>query len=98
MSQDKTLPDVRPGQVWADNDIRVSGRTLRVERIEDDPKRGEKVAVCTILTNDDETQTRVDRGEKRARDMRGKETRIAVRRMQPNSTGYRLMPQPPQES
>ena len=24
-------PDVRPGQIWADNDPRCAGRTLRVE-------------------------------------------------------------------
>ena len=40
---------VKPGQVWADNDKRAAGRTVRVERIEDGS------AVCTILTNRDAT-------------------------------------------
>lgn len=27
-------PKVRPGQVWADNDKRASGRTMRVESVD----------------------------------------------------------------
>jgi hypothetical protein len=43
-SADEQLPDVRPQQVWADNDARSAGRTLRVDAID-----GQQ-AVCTVLT------------------------------------------------
>ena len=38
------LPDVNTGQVWADNDQRSAGRTLRVDAVDGDR------AVCTVLT------------------------------------------------
>ncbi|MFB6643122.1 DUF6354 family protein [Streptomyces chartreusis] len=40
-----TLPDVRPGQIWADNDKRCEGRTLRVEAV------SARHAQCTDLTS-----------------------------------------------
>ena len=79
------MPDVNPGQIWADNDPRSAGRTLRVDRIE-----GGK-AVCTTLTNVDSTQWRIDRDDRTARDMRGRTTRISLARFRPTSTGYRPM-------
>ena len=79
------MPDVKPGQIWADSDPRSAGRTLRVDRIE-----GGK-AVCTILANADSTQWRIDRDDRTARDMRGRTTRISLARFRPTSTGYRLV-------
>lgn len=73
---DSSLPTVLPGQVWADNDPRESGRTLRVDTTDTTH------AVCTVLT--DRTQQRP--GQPSA----GKTTRIALRRFRPTSTGYRL--------
>jgi hypothetical protein len=76
---------VRPGQVWADNDARSEGRTLRVERIEI-RTFGELVgdvplAVCTVLTPPDNyPQGRV-----------GKQVTIRVSRMRSTSNGYRLV-------
>ena len=74
------LPDVRPGQVWADNDPRCEGRTVRVERIT--VLRDTHVAICTVLTK--ATRATMDRTV-------GRQTVIAVRRFRPNSTGYRLI-------
>lgn len=79
-------PDVRPGQVWADNDKRVEGRTLRVDSIE-----GGK-AVCTILTNADYVQRDLDANRGAwVVDKRGKTTRITLSRFRPTNTGYRLV-------
>lgn len=82
----ETIP-VRPGQVWADNDPRVAGRTLRVDVIE-----GEH-ALCTVLTNAGGQQRLLENPPSwwRARDNRGKQTRISLRRFRPTSTGYRLI-------
>jgi hypothetical protein len=76
--------NVRPGSIWADNDSRSEGRTLRVERIEDGK------AVCVILTNTDSANVSWQQ-----RDMRGKTTRISLSRFRPTSTGYRLIEDAP---
>lgn len=76
--------EVRPGQVWADNDPRSAGRTLRVDAID-----GNK-AVCTILTNTDSTLVYWQQ-----RDMRGRQTRISLARFKPTRTGYRLVKDEP---
>lgn len=86
------LPVVEPGQVWADNDRRSNGRTVRVDRVVNDPTKGEQVAVCTVLTNSDRVQSFIGSGSNHFRDTRGTTVRIAVRRMRPTSTGYRLVP------
>ena len=70
--------EVRTGQVWADNDPRSAGRTLRVDNIENGK------AVCTVLTNIEDTALRL-------RDMRGRTTRISLSRFRPTATGYRLI-------
>jgi hypothetical protein len=75
------MTDVKPGQVWADNDARSEGRTLRVESVENGK------AVCTVLTNAD--CVNVDSAWQR--DMRGTTTRISVSRFRPTSSGYRLV-------
>ena len=90
------IPDVRPGQVWADNGKRSEGRTLRVERIVQDPRMGRPVAVCTVLTNSDRVQAEADWWGVKShfKDTRGTTVRIAVNRIRPTSTGYRLVSQP----
>jgi hypothetical protein len=84
-----STPDVRPGQVWADNDKRAKGRTLRVDRVDYDEQRGYRVASCTVLTMDEASKARQRAGI--GRDLVGSRTRVAVKRMRPNSTGYRLL-------
>ncbi|MEU0443572.1 hypothetical protein ABZ202_28225 [Streptomyces sp. NPDC006186] len=66
-------PGVRVGQVWADNDSRSKGRTVRVDEID------ARYAYCTVLT----AATPGGRT--------GQRTRIALERMRPTSTGYRLL-------
>ncbi|MFF2566747.1 hypothetical protein [Streptomyces sp. NPDC058084] len=65
--------DARPGQVWADNDRRSAGRTVRVDEVDT------RYAYCTVLT----AATPGGRT--------GQRTRIALERMRPTSTGYRLL-------
>jgi hypothetical protein len=94
MSNQKT-PEVKVGQVWADNDSRAQGRTLRVEAIDGDK------AVCIVLTNYAEVQESLDLGKTNLRDARGKKVRIKLSRMRPTSTGYRLVKnvgEPPAQS
>jgi hypothetical protein len=90
------MTTVKPGQIWADNDLRSAGRTLRVDVIEDGK------AVCTVLTNDNETQAALQHaygsyGEgdvpvgEFSEDRRGKTTRISAARFKPTRTGYRLI-------
>ena len=80
---------VRPGQVWADNDVRCKGRTVRVAEV------GPLTAICEILTNSDAHQEYVDGVRSvagyRPDDMRGMRTEIKLRRFRPTSTGYRLL-------
>lgn len=73
------MTEVKPGQVWADNDTRSEGRTLRVDAIEDSK------AVCTILTN-----SSLESSWPR-QDTRGRVTRISLTRFRPTATGYRLI-------
>ncbi len=79
------VPEV--GQVWADNDPRVAGRTFRIDRIEG------AFAYCTVLSNSEETQEDLDRTPPPtwSRDARGRTTRIKLARLKPTSTGYRLL-------
>ena len=70
---------VEPGQIWADNDARSEGRTLRVDSVD------ASYAHCTILSDaNDQEQS----GSSRA----GKTTTIQLNRMRATSTGYRLLP------
>ena len=91
-------PTVRVGQVWADNDSRADGRTLRVDTIEHSP--GGDVAVCTVLTNSHGQQERIDRPAAwdRPKDARGKQTRVRIDRMRPMSAGYRLVKDAPESA
>jgi hypothetical protein len=79
-------PEVKVGQVWADNDKRCKGRTIRVDAIE----AGK--AVCTVLTNADAVQAALDAGDPMwVADGRKRPTRISLGRFRPTSTGYRLI-------
>ena len=90
------VPEVHVGSIWADNDSRSAGRTLRVDFIvggEDDTP-GNGAAICTILTNTAEAQERsanYDGSFPRPADRRQKTTRISLSRFRPTSTGYRLI-------
>jgi hypothetical protein len=66
---------VEVGQVWADNDSRSTGRTVRVVAIE-----GDKAVVETVTYS---KHVYVGGGRK--------QSRIALKRFKPNSTGYRLV-------
>lgn len=91
--------EVMAHQVWADNDPRSAGRTLRVDEVRYSSRIGGMVAACTILTNADETQETLDKrvtdptyhSWSRTSDRRGTQTVISVKRFKPNSTGYRLV-------
>jgi hypothetical protein len=78
-------PNVRPGQVWADNDKRHKGRTLRVERV------AGGIVLCRIVTNTDTVQRLLDRKSPQVRDRRGKIVSIALVRFRPTAAGYRLI-------
>lgn len=93
------MPKVEPGQTWADCDKRAAGRTIHVDRIDGDK------AVCTVLTNSDDTQKHLDAYELPGRypsgpilrDTRGKVRRISLSRFRSTSTGYRLVSDAPEE-
>jgi hypothetical protein len=76
---------VRPGQVWADNDARCEGRTVRVDSVDD------TYAYCTVLTNIAWVQRRIDAGHTDHADKRNATARLMLRRMRPTSSGYRLV-------
>lgn len=84
-------PKVEVGQIWADNDPRAEGRTLRIAAIVDDH------AECIIVTNPDYVQADLDRCEAKGKkaawttDRRGRLTTIKISRFRPTSTGYRLL-------
>ncbi len=85
------LPDVRPGQVWADNDWRQAGRTLRVvDLVHDSLRGGELTAVLEVLTDRSPT-----RNYPAGLSQVGKRVRVRVRRMRPTSTGFRLLTEAP---
>lgn len=76
----RELPDVRPGQVWADNDKRSVGRRVKVLEVLD--RGGDPHAIVEVISP--ARGSLMDPKKPRR-------TRIAVRRFVPNSTGYRLL-------
>lgn len=70
---------VRVGSVWADNDSRCEGRTLKVIAIEMGYHRK---AVCEVLTAAGGKATR------------RRDVRIQIDRFWPTSSGYRLLEDP----
>ena len=100
-----TLIEVRPDQVWADNDPRSAGRTVRVLALTTDAA-GREVARVETLTNADCDQALIDTHGAAAggtyvgrtyvpKDCRGRTSTIRVDRMRPTSTGYRLVHETP---
>ncbi len=76
------MSEVRPGQVWADNDPRNAGRLLRVESVHPaDDHRSEPYARVTVQKVS-RNVTRTEVGEQRT---------ILLRRMRPTRNGYRLV-------
>ncbi|GEL48577.1 hypothetical protein CHO01_36930 [Cellulomonas hominis] len=105
-----TNTPVRVGQVWADNDPRCAGRTLRVLEVLTDAA-GHEVARLEQLTNSADDQRLIDDAKAPGRsrgafvgaqwvpaDGRGKVVTVKVRRMRPTSTGYRLVTDAPEQS
>jgi hypothetical protein len=74
----KELPVVKVGQVWKDNDKRMTARHLRVESIPEDPTA--KDAKCTLVPCRPNGSAITIRTVK-----------ILIRRMRPTSTGYTLI-------
>lgn len=70
---------LKVGQIWADNDKRCSGRTVRIDELELPEATGAR-AVCTVLT-----------GVGGQRVASPRKVRILVSRFRPTSTGYRLL-------
>jgi hypothetical protein len=92
LRQTQSLPDVRPGQTWADNDKRAAGRKVHVDKIDG------LYAICTIVAD------RADPAPHRGRyntprppgwSPVGQVTRILVGRFRPTSNGYRLIEDAP---
>jgi hypothetical protein len=71
---------IRVGQVWADNDPRCAGRTLRVVAI---VRSYERKIQCEVLTGAG--------GKPLAK---SREVTIKADRFWPNATGYRLIEEP----
>lgn len=71
------VQQVKVGQVWADNDPRMEGRTLCVTRIYEDE------ASCRVLT----PSSRHVVGQRSV----GRNVRIALKRFRPTPNGYRLL-------
>lgn len=88
--------EVRPGQIWADNDKRMKGRTLQIQSIEEGTLINQAtalVAVCTVLTDRAVTAARLGLSSD-IRTTVGRTVRIQVRRFRQNATGYRLVSEP----
>jgi hypothetical protein len=88
MPKTTTAPtvEVKPGQVWADNDKRATGRTFRVLRVYSDMKK----AACVILTD----RTPSPRMPV-YRSMVGRTLRMKLSRFRPTANGYRLIQDAP---
>ena len=72
--------EVRPGQIWADNDPRAAGRLLRVDEVTETHAK-----VCVVN----------ERGEPSPSILRARRTTIRLDRMRPTHTGYRLVSEAP---
>ncbi len=72
--------EIHVGSIWADNDPRCGGRTVKIVAIEMwDVHR----AICEVRTNPDGKPP-----------VTGRVVRIKVDRLHPTSTGYRLIEDP----
>ena len=84
-------PDVRPGQIWADNDKRGYGRTVRVVEIVERhiggrPSMGRGVLHAVV------EQVSARDGYRPAG---GRRTTIRLDRFRPTASGYRLVQDAP---
>lgn len=82
-------PEVRVGQVWADNDRRCAGRYVKVLAIEPARRRADLYArdvpaKALVAACDQNGLTHFLRGKEQL-------TRIRLDRFRPTSTGYRLV-------
>lgn len=73
------MTEIKPGQVWADNDPRSKGRTIRVLRVE------ETHAVVIVLS------ARIHAQQAERNRAEGAERRVRLDRFKPTRTGYRLV-------
>lgn len=71
-----TAPEVRVGQIWADNDRRSAGRLVKVLKVD---SRYAEVVACDMNGNWSPSA------------LRARHTRILLTRFRPTSTGYRLV-------
>ncbi|MGI5274718.1 DUF6354 family protein [Nonomuraea sp. CA-218870] len=76
-------PNVRPGQVWMDNDKRSEGRRVRVIEVDDT----HATVVGVDIRGLPDSRNRVA----------ARRTRIRLDRFRPTSTGYRLVADAPEE-
>jgi hypothetical protein len=75
---------VRPGQVWADNDKRSTGRHVRVVEVD------RTHATVELVSQRGRPWSGLRPGEP-ARAEPGRRTRIRLDRFKPTTTGYRLV-------
>lgn len=70
-----STPDVRPGQIWANNDKRSAGRKVRIVAIDEqpDPRKPGSTGYAVV------------------EQVTGRRTRIRLDRFRPTTTGYRLI-------
>jgi len=73
------MTDVKPRQVWADNDVRSRGRTVEVVSV-DATHATVKVLTARTAAPPQERERAV-----------GRQTRIRLNRFRPNNTGYVLV-------
>lgn len=81
------MPDVRPGQIWADNNPRSTGRKVRVEYVDS------RYAYVVVVDS---------RYQPWPSETRARHSRILLDRFRPTSTGYRtgyrLIAEAPQDT
>ena len=75
------FPNVQVGQVWADVDPRMAGRTIQIIGIDPENVRGERRALVKVLS-DRHTAVKVTVGSTR---------RLLMRRLKPSKSGYSLV-------
>ncbi len=85
--EEGTVTEVKVGQVWADNDPRSEGRTVRVDVV--DGRR----AFCTVITNSNLVQQDVSDPHRvlPVNDRRGKTTSIHLDGFDGSRRGYVLV-------
>jgi hypothetical protein len=93
---EKTLPEVRAGQVWADNDPRATGRHVRVVALVTDyapagrTPDGHVYVVVELVGERGRPWSGLKPGEPQRAEP-GRQTKIRLDRFKPTSTGYRLV-------